>query len=179
MKKKYLLHVCCGPCSVALFEELQKEYDVTVHFYNPNIHPEEEYEKRKYEVVKLCTELHIPMVEETYNPEGWFSWTKEHADEKEGGERCQKCFHFRLNSAVKYAKENGFQIFGTTLTSGRNKKASIINAIGKSLANEYGIEFHEEDWKKGGRQEQAKKLIEEKGIYRQDYCGCIYSKRKE
>lgn len=176
MVNKLLLHVCCGPCSIAIFEELSEQFDVTVHFYNPNIHPAEEYEKRKQEVVKICNELNIEFVEEKYNPEEWFELTKEYKDEPEGGRRCPVCFEMRLDNAAKYASEHGFDFFATSLTSGRNKYAKIINPIGLKVGEKYGVKFYEEDWKKKGRQEKATKMVEEKNIYRQDYCGCEYSR---
>jgi len=174
-RPKFLLHVCCGPCSVAIFEELQYIFDLTVHFYNPNIHPETEYEKRKIEVIKLCEELGINFVEEKYDPENWFLKTEKYINEPEGGKRCPICFKMRLENAVKYARENNFDWFGTSLTSGRNKFADVINPIGIELGKKYCVNFFEEDWKKKGRQELATQLVKEKGVYRQDYCGCIYS----
>lgn len=177
MKPKLLLHVCCGPCSVAIFEEIKRDFDLLVHFYNPNIHPMEEHEKRKKEVIKICQELNIDFFEEKYNPESWFEYIKGLEDESEGGKRCTKCFEFRLDNAGKYASENGFTIFTTSLSSGRNKQAEIINQIGNKIASKYGIKFFEADWKKDGRQEKAIELCKIKDIYRQDYCGCMYSKR--
>lgn len=179
MKPKLLLHVCCGPCSVAIFEELLKDYDLIAYFYNPNIHPVEEYEKRKNETIKICQELKIDFIEDEYNSKDWFEFIKGLEDEPEGGERCTKCFEFRLDRAGKYAKENNFDIFATTLTSGRNKPAKIINPIGNKIAEKYNIKFLEADWKKDGRQEKANKLCKLKDIYRQDYCGCVYSKKSK
>ncbi|MFA5211039.1 MAG: epoxyqueuosine reductase QueH [Patescibacteria group bacterium] len=177
MKPKLLLHVCCGPCSVAIFEELLKEFDLVVHFYNPNIHPLEEYEKRKTEVKKLCQELNLELIEDEYNSNDWFEFIKGLEKEAEGGERCKKCLEFRLDRAGKIAKEKDCIFFTTSLSSGRNKQAEIINPIGNEIAERYGIKFLEADWKKGGRQEKANKLCKLKNIYRQDYCGCIFSKR--
>lgn len=175
-KPKFLFHVCCGPCSIAVFEELIAQFDVTVHFYNPNIHPETEYHKRKAEVIRICEELKIPVVEEEYDVKEWFKRMVGLENEPEGARRCVKCFDMRLERAAQYAKENGFEYFCTSLTSGRNKKASIINPIGMEMAEKYGVQYLAEDWKKKGRQEKAAKMAKEKGIYRQDYCGCTYSK---
>ncbi|MFH1286763.1 MAG: epoxyqueuosine reductase QueH [Candidatus Magasanikbacteria bacterium] len=173
--KKFLLHVCCGPCSVVVLQELKEQYDLTVHFYNPNIYPFEEYEKRKIEVINLCTELGIPFVEQEYDPEVWFEATQFLKDEPEGGKRCEACFKLRLAAAAQYAAEHKFNVFSTTITSGRYKKASIVNPIGKEVGEKFGVEYYTEDWKKGGRQQEADMLAKEKGIYRQDYCGCVYS----
>lgn len=175
-KPKFLLHVCCGPCSVAIFEELAEQFDVTAHFYNPNIHPIKEYNKRKAEVIKICGELGISVIEEEYDIKKWFEKIAGLEEESEGGKRCFMCFEMRLEHAAKFASENGFQYFGTSLTSGRNKRANIINPIGKNIGDKFGIKFFEEDWKKGGRQEMAQQLIKQKNIYKQDYCGCVYSR---
>lgn len=178
MKEKFLLHICCGPCVIAILKELQEQFDLTAYYYNPNIHPPEEYDKRKAEVVKVCIDLKIPLVEGKYNPEAWFAWAEEYKAEPEGGERCQKCFAMRLQQTAKYASQNDFDYFSTTLTSGRNKKADIINPLGVEIGKNYGIKFYEEDWKKQGRQELSQKLCKEKDVYRQHYCGCIYSREE-
>jgi len=179
MKSKFLFHVCCGPCSIAIFEELSQNFSVTAHFYNPNIHPAEEYAKRKNEVLRICQDLNIPVVEEEYNTKHWFEKIVGLEDEPEGGTRCVECFKMRLEQAAKYARDNGFEYFGTSLTSGRNKRAEIINPLGIQAGEKYGVKFFEEDWKKGGRQEMARQLIKQKNIYTQDYCGCVYSRLKK
>jgi hypothetical protein len=173
---KFLLHTCCAPCSIAIIEELKDKYALTVLFYNPNIQPEEEYSKRKAEVVKVCSEWDVPMVDIDYETEKWQEATRGLETEPEGGARCVQCFNLRLNRTADYAAKHAFNFFGTSLTSGRNKKADVIHPIGKVLADRYGIKFFDTDWKKGGRQEKANKLISERNIYRQIYCGCVYSK---
>lgn len=185
----FLLHTCCAPCSVAVIEELKNHFNLTVFFYNPNIYPEEEYLKRKKYVVQICEEWKIPVVDMDYDAEKWCKAISGHEEDAEGGERCELCFKFRLAKAAEYAKNNGFHYFGTSLTMGRNKSADIINPIGEAFAKAYKIKFYAEDWKRGGspafapsglrrsRQERANKLIKEKGIYRQNYCGCKYSAR--
>jgi len=176
---KCLLHVCCGPCSIAIFKELKQQFDeLVVHFYNPNIHPRAEYDLRLAEVMRICDMLNIALVEEMYNPEDWFEWAKEDAEEKEGGERCSKCFAFRLEKSAEYAGKHGFDYYATSLTTGRNKRADVINPIGEKFGEKYGVKFFNEDWKKGGRQELKYKLVKEMDIYSQDYCGCIYSKKE-
>ena len=177
--EKFLLHTCCAPCSIAVIDELKKQFDLTVFFYNPNIFPDEEYLKRKKEVVKVCNEWGVPMIDADYEAREWLERVgKGRENEPEGGARCPLCFKFRLAKTAQYAAENGFDIFGTSLTSGRNKKADVIHPLGVSLAKEYGIKFYEEDWKKGGRQEKGRKMVDERGIYRQNYCGCQYSLKK-
>lgn len=175
---KLLLHTCCAPCSIAIIGELKAKFDLTVFFYNPNIYPEEEYLKRKKYVIQICDEWKIPMVDADYEVEKWKEAVKGLENEPEGGRRCEKCFKLRLERTAEYAKEHSFDVFSTSLTSGRNKKAEIINPIGEELGEKYGIEYYPEDWKKNGRQELARKMIEERGIYRQNYCGCIYSTPK-
>ncbi|MFH1292265.1 MAG: epoxyqueuosine reductase QueH [bacterium] len=175
MKSKFLLHVCCGPCVVAVLQELAGQFDLTVFYYNPNIHPQEEYTKREHQAQKICQELNIEFIEAKYQPEDWFAWAKDYQNESEGGERCKKCFAMRLEQTAKHASENGFNYFGSTLTSGRNKKADIINPLGIEMGEKYNVEFYQEDWKKKGRQETARKKCLENSIYRQNYCGCVYS----
>ncbi|MDO8509631.1 MAG: epoxyqueuosine reductase QueH [bacterium] len=178
--EKFLLHVCCAPCSIVVIDELKNQFDLTVIFYNPNIFPETEYLKRKFEVIKICGEWGIMMIDHDYEAEKWYQQVaKGLKDEKEGGERCVLCFRFRLAKVAEYAFKNNFKIFGSTLTSGRNKKAEVVHPIGQEFANYYKIKFHDVDWKKGGRQERGRKMIVGRGIYRQDYCGCAYSMRNK
>ena len=178
--KKFLLHTCCGPCGAAIFEKLVKEFDVTAYYYNPNIFPPEEYGRRLDAVRGIMkTVTGIELVEEPYNPEYWLELCSAHKDEPEGGKRCELCFRMRMERAAKYAKENNFDAWGTTITSGRNKKASVINPIGLDLAEKYGVPFYEADWKKGGGQERSRELCEQHKVYRQDYCGCVYSMREK
>lgn len=175
-KLKILLHICCAPCGVAVIDELVAgDRSLTAYFYNPNIYPQEEYEKRLNEVRRICADYSVPLIEGEYETEFWDNEIKDLASEPEGGKRCGVCVKFRLKKAAKFAKENGFEIFATTLSTGRQKNSEMINSIGKEIASEEGIDFLDEDWKKGGRQEKSIRLIAEKNIYRQNYCGCIYS----
>lgn len=174
---KFLLHTCCAPCSIAIIDELKDIFALTVFFYNPNIFPEAEYMKRKAEVVKVCAEWGVPMVDHDYTPAKWDEAVAGYEHEPEMGARCPVCFCHRLAETARYAKENNFDIFGTSLTSGRNKKAEVINPIGMALAREYGVEFCDADWKKDGRQEKGRRMVADRGIYRQNYCGCRYSKK--
>ncbi|MBI5222080.1 MAG: epoxyqueuosine reductase QueH [Candidatus Magasanikbacteria bacterium] len=172
---KFLLHTCCAPCGIAVIDELKSQYDLTVFFYNPNIYPEEEYLKRKKYVIQICQEWRIPMIDMDYEVDKWNEVVRGLENEPEGGARCLKCFGLRLERTARYAKENNFDIFCTTLTSGRNKKAEVINPIGLELGVKYGVKFFATDWKKAGRQQKARKMVEERGIYRQNYCGCKFS----
>lgn len=177
--QKLLLHVCCAPCSIAVIDELKDLYDLTVYFYNPNIYPESEYLKRKAEVVRVCKEWKIPMVDADYETQKWEESVKGLENAPEGGVRCVKCFVIRLQKAGEYAVKNSFDIFATTLTSGRNKKADVIHPLGSSIAKKLGLKFLDVDWKTGGRQERSNKLCVEKNIYRQKYCGCKYSVKND
>jgi len=173
--EKFLLHTCCAPCSIAIIDELKNQFALTVFFYNPNIYPEAEYLKRKGEVVKVCQEWNVPMVDLDYETKKWQEAVRGLEKEPEGGARCPVCFLMRLERAAHYAKEKGFEYFGTSLTSGRNKRAEIIHPIGLGLAEKYDLKFLDVDWKSGGRQEKARQMVEKRGIYRQNYCGCAYS----
>lgn len=173
----FLLHTCCAPCSIAIVEELKDKFDLTVFFYNPNIFPEEEYLKRKEQVIKVCKMWNIKMIDKDYEHEKWREQMKGYEAEPEMGARCPLCFRFRLAKAVQYANENKFDLWDTSLTSGRNKKAEIIHPIANDLSQQFGVEFFGADWKKGGRQERGRKLTQEHQIYRQNYCGCEFSLR--
>lgn len=142
---KLLLHTCCSPCSIAVVDELRHKFDITVFFYNPNIYPEEEYLKRKKEVIRICAEWGVPMVDGDYETKKWQKEIKGLEKEKEGGARCVKCFKMRLNEAANYAKQNGFDCFASSLSSGRNKDAAILNALGDALGIFYGVKFYAED----------------------------------
>lgn len=178
--KKFLLHTCCGPCGAAIYEKLSGIFDLTAYFYNPNIWPAEEYSKRLGAVRDtINAPKGVRLIEGPYEPEKWARACSLLKDEPEGGKRCELCFRMRMERAAEYAKENNFDVWGTTITSGRNKKADVINPIGAELAERYGVPFHEADWKKGGGQDRSRELCAAHQIYRQDYCGCIYSMRKK
>lgn len=173
--KKMLLHSCCAPCSIAIISELKQQFELTVFFYNPNIYPKSEYLKRKKYVIQVCKEWQVPMIDMDYEHDKWQQAINGLENEIEGGQRCVICFKHRMFRTAEYASENNFQYFATSLTSGRNKKAEVINPIGMVLAKEFDLIFYEKDWKKDGRQEKGKKMVEERKIYRQNYCGCVYS----
>lgn len=176
-KKKLLLHTCCGVCGAWVPEMLSKDYEVTVYFYNPNVFPKEEYEKRRDAAKTIADKLGLDFVEGEYDHNGWLEVVRDLEHEPEGGKRCPVCFTYRLEHTAEYAKSKGFDYFATTLTIGRNKRADVINPIAENLAEKYGVKFLSGDWKKKGGQEQSNKKSQEHGIYRQDYCGCEFSKR--
>lgn len=179
MKKKILLHSCCGPCSTVCIERLIDDYDVTVFYYNPNIYSREEYEKRKKNEKVVCAHFDVPFIDGDYDEESWLEYIKGLEAEKEGGARCEKCFYYRLEETAKKAKEDGFDIFGTTLTVSPHKSTPVINSVGKKLSEKYSVEFLEESFKKKDGYLRSIKLSKELSLYRQNYCGCRFSIRKE
>jgi predicted adenine nucleotide alpha hydrolase (AANH) superfamily ATPase len=175
-KPTLLLHTCCGICGAWIPEKLSCDFNVTIFYYNPNIHPVEEYEKRREAVHQMSEVLKIPMIEDEYNPRVWFEKVRGQALEHEGGARCLVCFEMRLRRTAEEAKRLGFDYFASTLTVGRFKPAAIINPIGERIATEVGIKFLAGDFKKQGGEAESQKRGKACGIYHQNYCGCIYSK---
>lgn len=176
MKKKLLLHSCCGPCSTVCIERTKDEYDVVVFYYNPNIEPFEEYERRKEEQIKVCEHFGVKYLDFDYDNDGWHKFVEGLEKEREGGARCEKCFIYRLDRTAKYAKENGFDIFGTTLSVSPHKNTNLINAVGEKISKEEKIEFLAESFKKKDGYLRSINLSKEFGLYRQNYCGCLFAK---
>lgn len=182
--KRILLHSCCAPCSAAILEWLgENGYDVTIFFYNPNIYPEEEYLKRKSEIVGYANSLGVPIVdmdEQGWSEQhsGWLSVAEPLAAEPERGNRCLECFRYRLAATARYGAENGFDMFTTTLASSRWKSLEQINLAGRYAQElvDSKIEFWEKNWRKGGLYERRNLLA--KQFYNQQYCGCEFSVRK-
>ena len=176
-KKRLLLHSCCGPCSTVVIERLMPLYDVTLFFYNPNIYPFEEYEKRKNEQKKVCENLGIGFVEGKYNDEEYYTFVNGLENEREGGARCTKCFEFRLKETAQFAKENNFDLFTTTLSVSPHKNSLIINQVGSDISQKLNIYFLQESFKKKDGYKRSIELSKEFDLYRQNYCGCKYSLR--
>lgn len=181
--KSLLLHSCCAPCSSYVLSYLNKYFNITVFYYNPNITNKEEYLKRKQEQIRLITELpaenKIKILDADYNPEKFFEISKGLEDCREGGERCFKCYELRLKATAEAAEENNFDYFCTTLTISPLKNAQKINEIGHMLGDEYGIPFLPSNFKKKDGFKKSIELSRIYNLYRQNYCGCIYSKPKE
>ncbi len=179
--KKLLLHSCCAPCSTAVIERLINEYDITILYYNPNIYPEAEYEKRKAEEIKYIEILkskgvkNIHMLDCDYDSDSYYQAVKGLEQEREGGARCAVCFKLRLEKTAKIAKEKGFDIFGTTLTVSPHKNSIVINGIGKDIEKVMGTKFLESNFKKQDGYKRSVELAKENDLYRQNYCGCIYA----
>lgn len=183
---RLFLHSCCAPCSSYVLEYLRQYFDITVLYYNPNITEREEYEKRAAEQKRLIREMNeeadgdcknrILAEEGRYDPERFFAAAKGLELVPEGGERCFKCYEIRLREAARIAREQGFDYFTTTLTISPLKNADKLNEIGNRLAEEYGVAFLPSDFKKKNGYKRSVELSEKYGLYRQDYCGCVFSK---
>ena len=182
-RPRLLLHSCCGPCSAPVLEYLTQYFDVTLFWYNPNIWPQEEFDLRLEEQQKLIRamglEKQVRVVCRPRNSEAWYRATEGLEHEPEGGTRCTECFRLRLREAAAYAAENGFDCYCSTLTLSRHKDPLRINALGEQFEEEFGIPWLPSEFKKRGRELRSKQLCEQYGIYRQDYCGCEYSARKD
>ena len=177
-KPRLLLHACCAPCSSYVLEYLNEHFDITLYFYNPNISPKEEYVFRQAELIRLVGEMGLPItvVSEKYSPEEFFEVSKGLEKEPEGGERCFKCYRLRLLKTAEYAKKNGFQFFTTTLSISPYKNAEKLNEIGGELGEKFEIDYLYSDFKKKNGYKRSIELSKEYNLYRQDYCGCIFSK---
>ena len=183
-KNRLLLHSCCGPCSTACIERVLADYKVSIFFYNPCITDKEEYEKRKEAQIKflnafnenLPEEDKVEFIEGEYLTEEFFEVAAEYADEPEGGLRCTECFKLRLDRTARAALKMGYDIFGTTLTVSPHKNYNLISAIGCEIGSKYNIEFLDIDFKKKAGFQRSIQMSKEYELYRQNYCGCEFSK---
>ena len=177
-----LLHACCAPCSSYVLEYLNEYFDITVLFYNPNITESAEYTKRSNELVRLINELphkgEIKIICDEYSPREFTEIAKGSEDAPEGGERCFKCYRLRLERTAQTAQSQKFDYFTTTLSISPHKNAQVLNEIGGELADKYGVKYLFSDFKKRNGYKRSCELSELYNLYRQDYCGCIYSKRR-
>ncbi len=178
-KKKLLLHCCCAPCSSYVLEYLHAFFDITVFFYNPNITQEEEYEKRKRELLRYLREVsyggEIHVQKADYEPQRFLDAAKGHEKDAERGVRCERCFRLRLEETARRAREGLFDYFCTTLSISPHKDAALLMQLGEALAEKYGVSYLPSDFKKKNGYKRSIALSKEHGLYRQDYCGCIYS----
>ncbi len=181
-RKNLLLHACCAPCSSYVLEYLTDFFDISLLYYNPNIFPESEYLKRVEQVKKLLSEMplksSVRLVEGRYDPKEFFELSKGLETVPEGGERCFKCYRLRLEEAAREAKKGGFDYFTTTLSISPHKNADKLNEIGEELEGQYGVKYLYADFKKKNGYKRSIELSRVYGLYRQDYCGCVFSKRQ-
>lgn len=174
-----LLHTCCAPCSAAVIEWLLNEgICPTLFFFNPNIDPKEEYERRKNELIRYAGRLQIPFVDGDYDHALWLQSVKGLENQPERGARCSACFRMRLEATAQFAHENGFTQIATTLASSRWKSPEQITEAGQWAASRFpGIRFLNKNWRKDGLSERRNLLLKENGFYNQSYCGCEFSRR--
>lgn len=182
IRPKLLLHSCCAPCSSYVLEYLVKFFDVTVFYYNPNISPADEYYKRAQEQERFCRESGLggigDVIVAKYGSEEFYSAVAGLEKEPEGGARCGVCFRLRLGKTAALAKEMGFEYFCTTLTVSPHKNAAVINKIGEALAEKYGLKWLPSDFKKKEGYKRSLELSRKFSLYRQNWCGCEFSKKE-
>lgn len=177
-----LLHSCCGPCSSYVLEYLSEYFYITVFYYNPNIYPEDEYwfrvEEQDQLIKKLSPRYPIHLISGEYESEKYYNAVRGLKQEKEGGDRCISCYHLRLTEAAILAKENHFDYFTTTLSISPHKNSQTLNEIGQKIAAEYGLQYLPSDFKKRGGYQRSVELSKQFDMYRQDYCGCVFSMKE-
>ena len=178
-EKKLLLHSCCAPCAGEIMEAVaESKIDTTVFFYNPNIHPQEEYEIRKEENIRFCEKLGFNFVDADYDKDNWFKRVKGLEDEPERGARCTQCFDMRFERSALYAQENNFKVYATTLGISRWKDMNQINSSGKRAADRYEeVKYWDFNWRKQGGASRMIEISKREEFYQQEYCGCVYSLR--
>lgn len=185
-KPRLLLHSCCGPCSTQVIDFLKNYFKITVYYYNPNIEPDLEYEKRKKEQIRFIKEakkkdksLDLDFLDCGYDNDSFKKISKGLEQEKEGGARCSKCFYLRLKETARKAKELGYDYFGTTLTVSPHKNSQVINRIGENIQEELNMPFIYGDFKKNDGYKKSIEFAKQYDLYRQDYCGCLYGKYEQ
>ena len=176
-KPSILLHSCCAPCSTTVIERLKEYFDITILYYNPNIEPFEEYEKRKQEQIKIVNLYGIKYIDCDYDNDLFHKMSLGLENVPEKGIRCHKCYRLRLDYTANFARTNNFEYFGTTLTVSPHKLSNVINEIGLELEKEYEINYLVSDFKKNNGYKNSIELSKKYNLYRQNYCGCIYSRK--
>lgn len=177
-KKTLLLHSCCGPCSTAVLKRLTDHFDISIYFYNPNIYPESEFYKRAETQKDVIAKVggNIKLIVGSYEEDKYFESVKGLEDLGEGSLRCKNCYEFRLREAARYAKAHNFDYFTTTLSVSPYKNAAWINEIGRESEEEVGVKFLYADFKKKEGYKESIVLSKQYNLYRQNYCGCKFSK---
>ncbi len=177
-KEKILIHACCAPDALGSYEAFSQEFSPIFFFFNPNVHPYEEYKKRLEEMVKVGEILKTDVLEGDYKPEEWLYNVRAFTREEEGGRRCNICFAVRLYRTAIKAKEIGIKQFSTTLTISPKKNVKVIGRIGRAIGRKLGVEFIEKILRKKKGFEKSVVLSKKYGLYRQNYCGCLFSLKK-
>ena len=180
-RPRLLLHSCCGPCSSAVLEKLIRDFDVTLLWYNPNLYPQEEFDRRLATQIELIEKMglteEVPILAEGRKHEDYLSRVRGLENEPEGGGRCTECFRLRLFECARLAKAYGFDYFCTTLTVSRHKDAERVNRLGEEIGKAFGVAWLPSDFKKRDGEMRSQRLSAQYGLYRQDYCGCEFSQR--
>ena len=176
-RPKLLLHSCCAPCSTYVLQFLSQYFEIEIFFFNPNIHPEKEYLDRLNEQIRLVEEMGLPynVIGPEHESKSFYRAVKGFEGLGEGSERCYQCFMLRLGRTAEFAREHGFDYFGTTLTISPLKNSKVLNEIGLQLEEAYGIKFLQSDFKKNNGYRTSVDLSKQYNLYRQDYCGCAFS----
>lgn len=176
------LHCCCAPCSSYVLDYLSQYFKITAFYYNPNISSAEEYDHRAAEMKRLIEEMptrhQVSFHEGRYDPESFFEAVKGYENEPEGGSRCERCYRLRLEETARISSEAGYDFFTTTLSISPHKNASLLNKIGKEMEDKYTVPYLISDFKKHNGYKRSIELSKEYGLYRQNYCGCIFSQMK-
>lgn len=176
-----LLHSCCGPCSTYVLDYLSDFFEITVYYYNPNIYPKEEYLFREAEqedfIHRFAGKHPVHFKRAPYDPEDYYQRVRGHEEDPERGERCSLCYWMRLEAAAQLAQKEGYDYFTTTLSLSPHKDAQRLNRMGRELEEKYGVAYLYSDFKKRDGFKRSKALTDEYGMYRQDYCGCVFSYR--
>lgn len=177
--QQLLLHICCGPCATHVISVLREHYALIGYFFNPNIGPEDEYYRRLDAARTVCRQNDVPLLESVYEPDVFYTAVKGFEREPEGGARCKICYRLRLEETARKAAQEHIGCIASTLTLGPQKKASVINPAGEEAAARHGVRFVEGDWKKKDGFKHSCGLSREMNLYRQNYCGCIFSIRED
>lgn len=177
-KPKLLLHTCCAPCSTHTIDVLKDYFDITIFYSNSNIYPEEEFRKRLDEQIEYAARFNISVIEDTYNSKDFYETIKGHELDGEKSKRCYLCYEMRLRHTIERAKALGFDYFTTSLSISPYKVTRWINEIGYELEQIYGIKYLYSDFKKENGYKESIRISQENNMYRQDYCGCVFSKRE-
>ena len=177
-EKRLLLHSCCAPCAGEIMQALAStDIETTIFFYNPNIHPVDEYELRKEENIRFAKTLGMEIIDGDYDKDKWFARTKGQENEPERGERCTNCFDMRFEVTAKYAKEYGYDLISSTLGISRWKNMNQINDCGHRSGALYGLPYWDFNWRKKGGSSRMLEISKKEKFYQQEYCGCVYSLR--